>query len=137
MSGRYVEDHFDDISAASSEYGAPSSVGGSESLLDDGAESIISGGAGGGRRTPTGRQRGALDDDDDALDLLDLNNLTLNDVVAKQRNGAVAEQQHGPLDLLIDADEQEEEAPLPPHACAYCGIHNTSCVVKCLVCRKW
>ncbi|SCV69006.1 BQ2448_2026 [Microbotryum intermedium] len=26
---------------------------------------------------------------------------------------------------------------LPPHACSYCGIHNTACVVKCLICNKW
>jgi len=26
---------------------------------------------------------------------------------------------------------------LPPHSCSYCGIHNPSCVVKCLICNKW
>lgn len=26
---------------------------------------------------------------------------------------------------------------LPEHACAYCGIHNPSCVVKCNPCNKW
>lgn len=26
---------------------------------------------------------------------------------------------------------------LPEHACSYCGIHNPSCVVKCLLCKKW
>jgi regulator of nonsense transcripts 1 len=31
----------------------------------------------------------------------------------------------------------EEEKELPPHACAYCGIHNPSSVVKCLACSKW
>ncbi|KAB8237426.1 putative regulator of nonsense transcripts [Aspergillus alliaceus] len=31
----------------------------------------------------------------------------------------------------------EEEKELPPHACAYCGIHNPSSVVKCLSCSKW
>ncbi|UZJ55035.1 hypothetical protein CBS101457_004355 [Exobasidium rhododendri] len=41
--------------------------------------------------------------------------------------------------LLDDAYDMEAEAveDLPPHACAYCGIHNTSCVVKCLICNKW
>lgn len=34
-----------------------------------------------------------------------------------------------------DEDLQEEE--LPEHACAYCGIHDTSCVIKCLGCNKW
>nr|POF11623.1 regulator of nonsense transcripts 1 like [Quercus suber] len=32
---------------------------------------------------------------------------------------------------------QEEEVELPAHACAYCGIHNPSSVVKCLACAKW
>ncbi|PGH13544.1 hypothetical protein AJ80_06294 [Polytolypa hystricis UAMH7299] len=31
----------------------------------------------------------------------------------------------------------EEEKELPAHACAYCGIHNPSSVVKCLTCNKW
>lgn len=28
---------------------------------------------------------------------------------------------------------------LPPYACAYCGVHNTECVVKCVHkdCNKW
>lgn len=44
-----------------------------------------------------------------------------------------------PAGLLDDAYDMEGEAAvdLPPHACAYCGIHNTSCVVKCLLCNKW
>ncbi|TAQ90062.1 hypothetical protein B7494_g1619 [Chlorociboria aeruginascens] len=31
----------------------------------------------------------------------------------------------------------EDEKELPAHACAYCGIHSPSCVVKCLGCSKW
>ncbi|KAI1000706.1 Regulator of nonsense transcripts 1 [Podosphaera aphanis] len=31
----------------------------------------------------------------------------------------------------------EDEKELPSHACAYCGIHSPSCVVKCLGCSKW
>ncbi|CAH02214.1 ATP-dependent RNA helicase NAM7 [Kluyveromyces lactis] len=27
--------------------------------------------------------------------------------------------------------------PIAEHACAYCGIDNTSCVVKCNICSKW
>ena len=26
---------------------------------------------------------------------------------------------------------------LPPHACAYCGIHDPNCVVKCVATGKW
>ncbi|KAL4762696.1 putative regulator of nonsense transcripts [Aspergillus foveolatus] len=33
--------------------------------------------------------------------------------------------------------ELEEEKEFAPHACAYCGIHNPSSVVKCLACSKW
>lgn len=33
--------------------------------------------------------------------------------------------------------QDEEEVELPPHACAYCGIHNPACVVKCLACQKY
>lgn len=32
---------------------------------------------------------------------------------------------------------KDEEVELPPHACAYCGIHNPGSVVKCLSCNKW
>ena len=51
-------------------------------------------------------------------------------------NGAEAEDGTG---VGVDGDEEEEKEPivLPPHACAYCGIHNTSSVVKCLTCSKW
>ncbi|KFY10822.1 hypothetical protein V492_04832 [Pseudogymnoascus sp. VKM F-4246] len=31
----------------------------------------------------------------------------------------------------------EDEKELPAHACAYCGIHSPSSVVKCLGCTKW
>ncbi|KAK0530268.1 ATP-dependent RNA helicase [Tilletia horrida] len=37
------------------------------------------------------------------------------------------------FDMALDA----MQADLPPHACAYCGIHNPSCVVRCLICNKW
>ncbi|EGX50503.1 hypothetical protein AOL_s00075g232 [Orbilia oligospora ATCC 24927] len=36
------------------------------------------------------------------------------------------------IDGLGDGDGE-----LPPHACAYCGIHSPSAVVKCLSCNKW
>ncbi|KAI9886964.1 MAG: hypothetical protein M1823_001256 [Watsoniomyces obsoletus] len=32
---------------------------------------------------------------------------------------------------------KEDEKELPPHACAYCGIHAPSSVVRCLTCNKW
>ncbi|KNZ55407.1 hypothetical protein VP01_2691g3 [Puccinia sorghi] len=35
-------------------------------------------------------------------------------------------------DVLDDLNRE-----LPSHACAYCGIHSPSSVVKCLICSKW
>lgn len=32
---------------------------------------------------------------------------------------------------------QYDPATLPEHACAYCGIHSPSSVVKCVTCNKW
>lgn len=43
-------------------------------------------------------------------------------------------------DSVYDDGEErpyDEEESLPPHACTYCGIHNTGCVVRCLTCNKW
>jgi regulator of nonsense transcripts 1 len=50
---------------------------------------------------------------------------------------------HSAAQADSDAFGQESAAassslqPLPEHACAYCGIFNPACVVKCLVCNKW
>ncbi|CCG84524.1 protein of unknown function [Taphrina deformans PYCC 5710] len=37
----------------------------------------------------------------------------------------------------LDLAMNENGDALPKHACNYCGIHNPSCVVKCLLCNKW
>ncbi|KAI0910030.1 P-loop containing nucleoside triphosphate hydrolase protein [Ustulina deusta] len=44
-----------------------------------------------------------------------------------------------PVDALkgLALQTPEEDKALPPHACAYCGIHSPSSVVKCLACNKW
>ncbi|GAP91209.1 putative ATP-dependent helicase nam7 [Rosellinia necatrix] len=44
-----------------------------------------------------------------------------------------------PVDALkgLALTTLEEDKTLPPHACAYCGIHSPSSVVKCLACNKW
>eukprot|EP00955_Chlamydomonas_euryale_P105192 365621-Chlamydomonas_euryale.AAC.4 len=34
-------------------------------------------------------------------------------------------------------DDGGSDAPPPPHACAYCGVSNAACVVKCLNTGKW
>lgn len=36
-----------------------------------------------------------------------------------------------------DEEEPDENDNLPDYACAYCGIHSTTSVVKCNVCNKW
>ena len=41
----------------------------------------------------------------------------------------------------LEADEAPPDAPydaanLPPHACAYCGVHNTASVLKCMATGK-
>ncbi|KAI8946476.1 P-loop containing nucleoside triphosphate hydrolase protein [Xylaria longipes] len=44
-----------------------------------------------------------------------------------------------PVDAMkgLTIKTPEEDKALPPHACAYCGIHSPSSVVKCLACNKW
>lgn len=49
---------------------------------------------------------------------------------------------HADLASLSEAGISDEADPallenLPEHACAYCGIFNPACVVKCLTCNKW
>lgn len=70
--------------------------------------------SGGPRRRRAGDGHG-FDDEDDLE--------SLASAAVNGNNGALA--------------QDEEEVELPPHACAYCGIHNESSVVKCLTCNKW
>ncbi|SPO20803.1 probable NAM7 - nonsense-mediated mRNA decay protein, ATP-dependent RNA helicase [Ustilago trichophora] len=44
---------------------------------------------------------------------------------------------HLGLDSIRDEADPASLLSLPEHACAYCGIFNPSCVVKCLICNKW
>ncbi|KAJ5901961.1 hypothetical protein N7495_002489 [Penicillium taxi] len=68
-----------------------------------------------------GARRRRHDDEDDSSDVLEDDDL--ESTVGGPTNG-----EHG---------HAEEEKELPAHACAYCGIHNPSSVVKCLSCNKW
>lgn len=84
------------------------------------------------------------------LDLTALNGLDLEDpsLDLHEKNGALTGKKEGGnghaassyaggfLDDTYDMEGEVAE-DLPEHACAYCGIHNTSCVVKCLLCNKW
>ncbi|KAF4837191.1 Regulator of nonsense transcripts 1-like protein [Colletotrichum tropicale] len=71
-----------------------------------------------------GRRR--ADDDDNQTELYDDDD---NDSLTSMPVGAMK-------DLNLGRP-QEEDRELPPHACAYCGIHSPSSVVKCLGCNKW
>lgn len=39
--------------------------------------------------------------------------------------------------LVKEIDGSESTVGGPDHACAYCGVHTTNCVVKCTTCDKW
>ncbi|KAJ5204570.1 uncharacterized protein N7498_005449 [Penicillium cinerascens] len=64
------------------------------------------------------------DDEDDGSEFMEDDDL--ESTVGGPANGHQKGQGHS-----------EEEKELPVHACAYCGIHNPSSVVKCLSCNKW
>ncbi|OAQ75279.1 ATP-dependent helicase NAM7 [Purpureocillium lilacinum] len=72
---------------------------------------------------PSGRRR-ADDDDNQTEAFEDDDNDSLNSVPVDGMMG-------------LKLKNAEEEKQLPPHACAYCGIHSPACVVKCLTCNKW
>ncbi|KAJ0426661.1 P-loop containing nucleoside triphosphate hydrolase protein [Aspergillus carlsbadensis] len=74
-------------------------------------------------RTVGGPRRRKHDDDDEGPDNSEDDDL-------ESTTSAPADNTRFPGNL-------EEEKELAPHACAYCGIHNPSSVVKCLSCSKW
>ncbi|KAF1815664.1 P-loop containing nucleoside triphosphate hydrolase protein [Eremomyces bilateralis CBS 781.70] len=87
-------------------------------------ESLFDGNLG---RAPlgTGPRRRNHGDDDDETEVFDDEDLeSMASMTVDEANGK-------------KAMKAEEEVESPPHACAYCGIHNPSCVVKCLTCGKW
>ncbi|KAF4544777.1 ATP-dependent helicase [Lasiodiplodia theobromae] len=80
-------------------------------------ESILDGDL--GRSNLNGRRRRLDDDEDgDTYDEDDMESMASMQIDGKQQ-------------------KPDEDVELPPHACAYCGIHNPSSVVKCLSCSKW
>lgn len=92
------------------------------STLDAG-ESALDGEYGRGNLNGGPRKRRVGDDDEtDIHDDEDAESLASHAVDGRAENGQQAAQQ---------------EEKLPPHACAYCGIHNPGAVVKCLTCNKW
>ena len=79
-----------------------------------------------GRGNVNGGPRRRRVGDDDEMDVYDDDDL--ESMASHAVNGGVNGQ---------GGMQQEEEVELPPHACAYCGIHNPGSVVKCLACSKW
>ncbi|KAJ3571443.1 hypothetical protein NPX13_g5374 [Xylaria arbuscula] len=71
-----------------------------------------------------GGTRRQTDEDDNETEAFDDDNESLASV---------------PVDALkgLTVKAPEEDKALPPHACAYCGIHSPGSVVKCLGCSKW
>ncbi|KAF3928370.1 hypothetical protein ABW21_db0205604 [Orbilia brochopaga] len=108
----HLGDHFD---AASTVNDDSVSVAGTASVIE--------------KRIGNRRRHDDEDDDygdgsDDELESIIDGTLSLASVPA----GASAQDLRG----AVDGD-----AELPVHACAYCGIHSPSTVVKCLGCNKW
>ncbi|KAH9446545.1 hypothetical protein MJO29_016203 [Puccinia striiformis f. sp. tritici] len=88
----------------------------------------------------------------DELSLLDVNPEPNNRNRHQANNSANYDHHQARSDSTVDQPSQfnqnETEADfedvlddlnreLPGHACAYCGIHSPSSVVKCLICSKW
>ncbi|CAG9949730.1 unnamed protein product [Clonostachys rosea f. rosea IK726] len=71
-----------------------------------------------------GGSRIRADDDDNQREVKDDDD---NDSTESATDGMSGMKLKGP----------REDKQLPAHACAYCGIHSPSCVVKCLSCNKW
>ena len=107
-------------------------VGDSVSAINDGddlstldaGESALDNEYGRGNLNGGPRRRRVGDDDETDLGFDDDDTESLASHAVNGANGAAGQQ-------------PEEEVELPPHACAYCGIHNPSSVVKCLSCNKW
>ena len=59
--------------------------------------------------------------------------------VAHAAAGVVVDGDDDDAGLMGEAEEEKGGAPeaLPAHACAYCGIYNPACVVKCATTNKW
>ncbi|CCC10804.1 hypothetical protein SMACR_07821 [Sordaria macrospora] len=99
-------------------------AGGSDELSNiDPDENLLLGVYGG--RGPRGNARRRHDDDDNETEVLD----------DDDDESLASVPVDGMKSLKLDAPVEEKE--LPPHACAYCGIHSPSSVVKCLACNKW
>ncbi|KAK3351819.1 LOW QUALITY PROTEIN: RNA helicase-domain-containing protein [Neurospora tetraspora] len=99
-------------------------AGGSDELSNiDPDENLLYGVYGG--RGPRGNARRRHDDDDNETEVLD----------DDDDESLASVPVDGIKSLKLDAPVEEKE--LPPHACAYCGIHSPSSVVKCLSCNKW
>ncbi|GAB7365669.1 hypothetical protein MBLNU230_g7010t1 [Neophaeotheca triangularis] len=90
----------------------------------DAGESALDGEYGRGNLNGGPRRRRVGDDDE--TDVYDDDD-DLESLASQAVNGANGHRRR----------QEEEEVELPAHACAYCGIHNASSVVKCLTCSKW
>ena len=60
--------------------------------------------------------------------------------IASQTPSKFETKEENPQDSFFLEDDfgtSSRASELPEHACLYCGIHNPSTVVKCMICKKW
>ena len=78
-----------------------------------------------------------LDEKDDRLgnDLINDQLSEISSSVASMDGEAAGSQ--AASSEVSQALEPYDFSDLPPHACAYCGIHNPQAVVKCVESKKW
>ncbi|PWZ02792.1 LOW QUALITY PROTEIN: P-loop containing nucleoside triphosphate hydrolase protein [Testicularia cyperi] len=142
-------EHFDGASAygtTNSEYSYTDTASVSDSKPTSRSQSHRHGRSAGGKHAHNHHHIDLdLDLDLDAIDDLQLNERDLEPRrIDRLRDATSSVGSHAPIagsdeaDDLFDRDAGLDHLQnLPPHACAYCGIHNPSCVVKCLICNKW
>lgn len=71
-----------------------------------------------------------VDDDDERRSLADSE---ISDLLSARASEKLSFEEG---EFLEDLDEMDSKE-LPEHACRYCGISDTSCVVQCTGCRRW
>ncbi|KAI9795983.1 MAG: hypothetical protein M1833_006559 [Piccolia ochrophora] len=103
---------------------APTINAGDDLSTIDPDESLLDGEYGRGNLTGGPRRR-RHDDEDDGAEIFDDDDT--ESMASMAVDGTKGRQGLRP----------EEEKDLPAHACAYCGIHAASTVVRCLACSKW
>ena len=112
-------------------------AGDDESILD-GTLGVVSLPSGSRKRRTDGDDEedgDAFDDDDADDDTESMASMAVDD--GGGVSGAAINGTGAAKNPEREAQREDEAVELPEYACAYCGIHNASSVVKCLACGKW